>query len=340
MKARYLGILLGVGLLSVCCACLGAKWPLESLFYLAAGWALYLYRVVPEMSVSWSGIATAIVCLVLLAVGLHRFLRWLYTARPSVAGTPAREWPRRWTATILGVVVLMFVAGIAAVGVTHQTAWLMTSPEPIIVPSGSVRRMMVGNDLHQLSIALMEYAADHNQTLPAHAIFDPEGRPLPSWRVTILPYIEQKQLFNEFHLDEPWDSPHNLQLLPRMPRAYAPFSKRGNPKEHATFLQVFVGKGAAFEDHEGLRYTDDFPDGTGNTILVVEGATAVPWTKPADLAYYPDASLPPLGAMSAKYFIVGLADGSAKPVFTKGLREATLRAAITRNGNDVLGDDW
>jgi hypothetical protein len=314
--------------------------PFEALFYVLIGWAFYLYRVVPEIAVSWSGVATAVVCLLLLAVGLHRFLRWLYTAEHQQGAEPARVWPVRWTAAVLGVVVLMFVAGIAAVGVAHQATWLATAPEPFLDAGDARVRTYTSNQLHQLALSLQDYTQDHNGVMPPHATFSPDGQPLLSWRVLILPYIEEEALFKKFRLDETWDSPHNLRLLPRMPETFRPLPDRRKPGDHFTTFQVFVGKGAAFEGREGLRFPGEFPDGPGNTILIVEAANAVPWTKPADLSYYPHGPLPPLGALSPGFFVVAMADASVRKVDRKGLTEATLRAAITRNGNDVLGSDW
>jgi hypothetical protein len=336
---RYTEIAVVTAVLAGCAGFAGFCFPFQFLYYLVAGWAMYLYRVVPELRVSWSGVATAAVCLALLAVRLHRFLRWLYAARPPGTEGPARAWPRRWTAALLGVLVLMFVAGIAAVGVTHQTAWLATSPDPLLEHEPSARILSM-NHMKQLSLGLDTYADTNGNRLPPYALFGPEGQPLLSWRVLILPYIEEDALFKEFRLDEPWDSPHNLRLLPRMPRTYAPASKKGNPKDYATFYQVFVGKGTAFEGRKGLHRPEDFPDGMSNTILIVEAASAVPWTKPADVHYFPDSPLPPLGVQSKNYFVVAMADGSVRTVHRKYVSETALRAAITRNGGEVLGNDW
>jgi Protein of unknown function (DUF1559) len=87
--------------------------------------------------------------------------------------------------------------------------------------------------------------------------------------VLLLPYLEQGSLFDEFRLDEPWDSPHNVALLPRMPRVYAvPSSVAPDVPVDAssTFYQVFVGRGTAFEGPDGLRMAADFPDGTADTM--------------------------------------------------------------------------
>src|SRR5947209_4748780 len=114
------------------------------------------------------------------------------------------------------------------------------------------------------------YHDTHGQ-LPPAVVYGADGTPLYSWRVLILPYIEQQELYQQFHLDEPWDSPHNRALLPLMPRTYAAPGRKARllPPYH-TVIHVFVGQGAAFEGREGLRLPGDFPDGTSNTLLFVE----------------------------------------------------------------------
>jgi hypothetical protein len=181
---------------------------------------------------------------------------------------------------------------------------------------------------------------DTHGHLPPAVVYGEYDQPLYSWRVLLLPYIEKKELYDEFHLDEPWDSPHNLPLLSRMPATYAPppGKRRKAPPNH-TVCHVFVGKGAAFEGREGLRLPADFPDGTSNTILIVEAGEPVPWTKPEDLAYDPNGPLPELRGLFKKGFRAGMGDGSMRWI-TKDMSEATLRAAITRNGGDTLGPDW
>ena len=136
------------------------------------------------------------------------------------------------------------------------------------------------------------------------------------------------------------DSPHNIRLLERMPATYAPPpGKKSRIPAYHTVCHVFVGKGAAFEGKEGLHLLDDFPDGTSNTIMIVEAGVPVPWTKPEDIIYDPDSPLPRLDGLFHNDFRVGFADGSMRFI-RKDMSEATLRAAITRNGRDRLGPDW
>jgi hypothetical protein len=183
------------------------------------------------------------------------------------------------------------------------------------------------------------YQAQHGQ-LPTAVVYGEDDKPLLSWRVSILPYIEQEELFKEFKLDEPWDSPHNIKLLPKMPTTYAPPPGKMKlmPAYH-TIVHVFVGKGAAFEGRKRLRFKDDFTDGTSNTILLIEAGKPVPWTKPEDLIYDPDGPLPDLTGIFSDGIRAGMGDGSTRS-FGKKTNERTWRAAITRNGGDKLGPDW
>jgi hypothetical protein len=208
-------------------------------------------------------------------------------------------------------------------------------------------------NLTQVALALNNYQAHHGG-LPPATVYGKGGEPLYSWRVLILPYIDQEELYGEFRLDEPWDSPHNLGLLPRMPGLYAPPGRKASmvPPHHTT-LQVFVGREAAFEERPqvrretadagkpqvGLKVPDDFPDGQHNTFLFVEAGEPVPWTKPGELAYDPKGPLPELRCLFRDGFRACMADCSRRFV-PKGTPEATMRALITRDGGDHPGEDW
>jgi hypothetical protein len=196
-----------------------------------------------------------------------------------------------------------------------------------VVKSDSYMKMKV------IANAMDSYHYHHGRFPPA-ALCDELGHPLVSWRVLILPYLEEEALFKEFRLDEPWNSPHNLALLPRMPRAYAPpHDVQAEPNR--TFYQAFVGKGPSFEEPQG--------HGTSKTILFVEAGEAVLWTKPADLAYSANDPLPPLGGVLGrrqrgfirtgpnplKGFHVACTDGFVRFLPLEG-SEKTLRDIITK----------
>jgi prepilin-type processing-associated H-X9-DG protein len=195
-------------------------------------------------------------------------------------------------------------------------------------------RTQDANNLKQIGLALHNYH-DANGAFPPAAVYDKDGKALLSWRVLILPYVDQDALYKEFRLNEAWDSPHNKKLLAKMPKVYA--APAANARRDSTFYQALVGPGAAFEGKRGIRITD-FIDGTSNTWLVAEAAKAVPWTKPEELAYDPGKPVPKLGGVFGGPFNVLYCDGSVRYML-KPPKETTLRALITRNGGEIIPND-
>jgi RNA polymerase sigma factor (sigma-70 family) len=149
------------------------------------------------------------------------------------------------------------------------------------------------NKMQQLGIALFKYHEAYGR-LPPPAVYDKDGKALLSWRVLLLPHFgpEYGELYNAFKLDEPWNSPNNKKLLAKMPQFFAsPATPTKEP--YHTYYQVLVGKKTAFMGRTG-RKAEDLND-LASTVLVVEGAEAVPWTKPQDLPYDGTKTLPKLG---------------------------------------------
>jgi len=149
------------------------------------------------------------------------------------------------------------------------------------------------NKMRNLGLALFSYVEDKGR-LPAAAIYSKDGKPLLSWRVALLPYLNMDlaKLHGEFRLDEPWDSEHNKKLLAKMPPCYA--SPSAEPKApHSTFYQVLVGPNTAFHGMTG-RKPEDIKN-FSRKVLIVEGAEPVPWTKPQDLPYDAGKPLPRFG---------------------------------------------
>ncbi len=192
----------------------------------------------------------------------------------------------------------------------------------------SVDRLRSKNNLKQLSLAHLNYMSTHGR-YPAPAIYSADGKPLLSWRVALLPYLEEEQLYKQFKLDEPWDSEHNKKLLAKMPVLYAPVG--GDAKEpHSTFYQVFVGKDTVFEGGAVKVRISAITDGSSRTATIVEAGEAVPWTKPADLAYDEKKPLPTLGGMFVGGFHMAMADGSVLQINEK-FDEMMMRRVITKS---------
>jgi hypothetical protein len=175
----------------------------------------------------------------------------------------------------------------------------------------AARRNQSMNVLKQLALAILNYESAKS-TLPPHANYDANGRPLLSWRVHILPYIEEAVLYSQFKLDEPWDSEHNRQLIPRMPAIFAnanlPFPREAG---RTNYLAVVGPQSAMNGTAEGLRISQ-ITDGTSNTILLVEANAeeAVEWTKPDDLEIIPAGNfLGSLGGLRPSGFLAAFCDG-------------------------------
>lgn len=194
--------------------------------------------------------------------------------------------------------------------------------------------MESADNLKMILLALHNHHDARGQ-LPQPASEDQNGKPLLSWRVAILPYIDN-QLYQEFKLNEPWDSEHNKKLIERMPRTFALPGAEEEAKKGLTRYRVFVGPGAAWEAGKKLNFAD-FTDGLSNTWMVVVAKQAVPWTKPEELPFDPKKNMGDLLGQVGDVWQAAFADGSVRN-YLKLPKANTIHALITRNGGEVIDD--
>ncbi|MEX2141125.1 MAG: DUF1559 domain-containing protein [Pirellulales bacterium] len=198
----------------------------------------------------------------------------------------------------------------------------------------AARRTASMNNMKQINLALLNYL-DANKSFPARAILDKQGKPLLSWRVQILPYIEENELYQQFRLDEPWDSEHNKKLLAQVPAVYR---NPNLPDDTKTNYLVPVGEDTIFSGDAGARLRD-IKDGVSKTILVLEvdADRAVPWTKPDDFKVEADDPLSGLGHFRAGgAFAAGFADGSVRMISRDLDAETFLRLLKKADGLPVM----
>jgi hypothetical protein len=215
---------------------------------------------------------------------------------------------------------------------------------------GGPGRVQSTNNLKQIALAMHNFH-DANKGLPNHAIRHPKtGDPLLSWRVAILPYIEQLALYQQIKLDERWDSPHNRKFWNQMPAVY---QMPGKPNNGMTYYQVFHGDRSAFP--RGMKPFPNFPpmkgdlnfaaihDGTTDTILAIEAANPVNWMEPRDIPFQMGQFnlLPHLGNhWGDDTFQAAMIAGNVRTM-RRTMTPQTLQALITRNGGEIVNDkDW
>ncbi len=205
-----------------------------------------------------------------------------------------------------------------------------------IHPREAARRAQCVNNLKQIGLAMHNYLSEHG-VLPTAAISDSNGKPLLSWRVAILSYLESGSLYSEFQLDEPWNSPHNLALLDRMPNVYRCPSHDDLDNGMTSYVAV-VGPNTAFTADFKPLSLRDFTDGTATTLLIGELRHQVPWTKPQDMPFDVPLPLNGLGSHHKDGFNALFGDGHVR--FLKDtISPQVFNAILTRNGNEAIATD-
>lgn len=205
----------------------------------------------------------------------------------------------------------------------------------------SAARSRSANSLKQIALAFHNFESAY-AFFPA-GISGPHGEVGLSWRVQVLPYIEQQELYKEFKLDEAWDSAHNRKLIAKMPKLYAP-PKGETVAEGLTYYRSFSGpstlmpppreKGKAGLALPGTKIAA-ISDGTSNTFLAAEAADPVMWTKPDELEYNATKPVPKLGGIFEGGFNAAMCDGAVR-FLPSTIDDKTLRALITiNNGENV-----
>lgn len=208
---------------------------------------------------------------------------------------------------------------------------------PAIQGSRGGRRAPCINNLKQIGLALHNYHHKYGGFPPAY-IAGKDGRPMHSWRVLLLPYLEQQELYEQYHFDEPWDSRHNLTLAERIPSCYRCPKDLRAAKSETSYLML-VGPGAS-SDGPHCRKIEEITDGTSNTIMVAERSLSrIHWMEPRDLdvekmsytindpAGYGIRS-PHAGVANALF-----ADGTVHSISEK-IDPEILKAVITINAGD------
>ncbi len=222
-------------------------------------------------------------------------------------------------------------------GIRLTSEWELATMilEAVKSPTGPpAERIRSANNLKQLMLALHSYHDVHGH-FPVD-VADKGGKPLLSWRVLILPYIDQADLYRQFKLDEPWDGPNNKPLIAKMPKTLRS-PRQAEALEDVTTYLAPLGTGLMWDAPKGVKMTQ-ITDGTSNTIALVEADDdrAVIWSRPVDITI--NSKHNPLAGLLGHYgdgFQAAMADGSVR-FFKKSIAPETLWSLFTRAGGEVV----
>lgn len=200
-------------------------------------------------------------------------------------------------------------------------------------------RLTAQGSLNQLSLALHNYHEVYGCFPPAITV-DVSGRPMHSWRVLILPYMEEQTLYASYRMNEPWDGPNNSRLANQMPRMFRSYTE----PESTEFTNVVAvtGLGTAFPPGDTTALSD-FLDGPGNSIMLTEiSESKVPWLQPRDLEVAnfavgePSDSRINISAVSWRRPLVVFADSIQAFTVRPGASIEELKALMTIAGSESV----
>jgi len=241
---------------------------------------------------------------------------------------------------------LLILAGAAAYCRWWTTAYLLAVFTLLVVfllpaiPNcrEAERRAQCGNNLKQLGVALLGYHDAHGSFPPAY-VADANGKPMHSWRVLILPYLECEELYEKYRFDEPWDGPNNRKLEEEMPMFFRCPRQPARPNPYATSYVAVVGPRTAWRGDRPVKLSD-FTDAPEATLLLVEMKdSGIHWMEPRDLEYPPmPAEINPSsgGGISSHHHTVAIvlyADGSVDWL-SNDAESIVIDALLTIDGGD------
>jgi len=202
--------------------------------------------------------------------------------------------------------------------------------------SRSRASMQESNNLKQIAIAMHNFESAY-RVLPPRMSVSEDGTPLLSWRVHLLPYLNEQALYDQFHLDEPWDSPHNIQLVEKIPWPYRSLEHNDLKLGHTCVVQPLSAGSLWGSNERKLLRFQDVHDSTSNTLAVVIAPkqNAVPWTKPEDLTIDPASPMESLFG-DREQMLFALLDTSVQTLNRSETTAERIMAALTHQGGEAL----
>lgn len=229
------------------------------------------------------------------------------------------------------IAIIVIVVGILGCGGVALLVGLLLPAVTKVREAAS--RTQELNNMKQVSLGILNYQSSN--------INLPRADDKLSWRIHILPYIEQDALHRQVDLDAAWDQGRNASLASVSIPTY--MSNLDEPPTSQTHYRVFTGTGTVF-DTNLWKGKGPFPvfvqDGISNTLLAIDTAETVPWPQPKEVPFTQNGSFPEFGHPKRQQVLTAFCDGSVRAIEKKQLSAEKLRPLITAAGGEAVPMDW
>jgi hypothetical protein len=253
-----------------------------------------------------------------------------------------------WNALLLAsLYVRDHMRGLTACGLWFGITWLSCGGIPQFqLPQYGHSGARCNSNMGQIGLALQQYELDYG-VLPPAFIADAGGKPMHSWRVLILPYLGESNIYAQYNFSEPWDGPNNRMLHSIIMRPYRCLSDNGILL-HTSYVAV-VGPGAIWDNRQGT-VSKTVRDDPASTVMLVEVANSgIHWMEPRDLSLAAAASgnnpptSPSISSNHGRCANVVMRNGDASRLDVRTPAN-TLHALSTVAGDELLvkenDDQW
>jgi prepilin-type processing-associated H-X9-DG protein len=303
---------------------------------LLTGWIPFLGRALTRLSPDWPSILVGGLAFAMFAICIHAL--GFSMRRPAVGP----RWRIRWTISIVVLVIVLFAAGIAVIGMVHQTAWLARS-DALHAPTlaGSFSGAGSVNKLKEIGLAMNAHQ-DAYKSLPKGGTFDQDGGMLHSWETQLLPDLSYST--EGIDMNRPWNDPVNQKyfkcIVPQFINSGLRF---GDIEDSAGYgLSHYSVNSHVLAGNKSMNLAG-ITDGTANTLLVGEiNADFKPWGYPInwrDPTLGINASPRGFGGVpGARGANFAMADGSVR-FLSENISPDVLRALTTPDGGEQVGKD-
>jgi hypothetical protein len=218
----------------------------------------------------------------------------------------------------------------------HELAAVLAAAQPSVLESQTSHwRREAMSRVTKLADAVYSFQLAKKR-FPAFATFSASGQPLLSWRVQMLPFLGETDLYGQFHLDEPWDSEHNRPLIAKMPEMFlSPASKHRAVDGLATYREV-VGPHTAFPGREPIEWKQITDKGVTILLVEVDDDHAVTWTKPEGLPFNPEHPSTGMGGQFKDGFYIADCGGGGRFLSNPPIDDEDMRGLLTIDGGETI----